>query len=332
MSLPEQIQKQVDEAKSIIEKHYGPSATSAEEGTPALTPDESASPAKDAAPDTTVAPASPPVDDKSFEQRWRSLQGIYNAQAQELNNTKQRIAQLEQVLATMQSTPVVAPAPAQPAARLVTEADDEEFGDRYVDFVRRAAKDETTALMATVESLRSEVASLKSLAPVVNTVAATQRKSASDQFFADIAQAVPEWQRINADTRFHEWLVTPDPMTGIARQTYLEAAQNSLDASRAVNIFRSWIQASGTPAVTPVPARTPTPAVSELERQIAPGRPTATSVPSKEGARQWTPQDITAFYDEVRRGMYKGREAERAETERDLFRAQAEGRVVRRAA
>ena len=59
--------------------------------------------------------------------------------------------------------------------RLVTEADTEEFGDRYTDFVRRAAKDETAALVATVEALRTEIASLKQLAPMVNNVVATGR-------------------------------------------------------------------------------------------------------------------------------------------------------------
>lgn len=331
MSLPEQIQKQVDEAKSIIEQHYGTPAP--EGGAPVLTTDAPAAPVSDAAPETPAAPATPSAEEKTFEQRWRSLQGIYNAQAQELNNTKQRIAQLEQVLATMQSTPAVAP-PAPPAQRNVTEADAEEFGDRYVDFVQRATSDASAALVATIESLKAEVAQLKSLAPVVNTVAATQRKSAADQFFVDIATAVPDWQSTNADPRFHEWLVTPDPMTGIARQTYLESAQNSLDSARAVNIFRAWAQQnSGPQAVTPPAAPpTPTPTITELERQIAPGRTTATVAPTQNALRQWTPEDVTAFYDDVRRGVYKGREAERAETERDLFRAQREGRMARKAA
>ena len=326
MSLPEQIQKQVDEAKSIIEKHYGTPEAPADGATPVLTPDAPATPAQDAAPDIPVAPASPPADDKSFEQRWRSLQGIYNAQAQELNNTKQRISQLEQVLATMQSTPAAAPQP-QPSGFVPKETDDE-YDVELVDLMRRLAKAEASNELA---ALRAEVATLRNLAPVVNTVAATQRKSASDQFFADIAHAVPDWQRVNTDARFHEWLVTPDPMTGIARQTYLEAAQNSLDAARVVNIFRAWAQVTGTQAVTPPPAR-PNSATSELERQIAPGRPTASSVHTEATPRQWTTQDVTKFYDDVRRGLYKGRDAERTEMERDLFKAQAEGRMVRKAA
>jgi len=331
MSLPEQIQKQVDEAKSIIEQHYGKPEAPAEGDTPALTTDAPATPAEDAAPSTPIAPASPPAEDKSFEQRWRSLQGIYNAQAQELGQTKQRLAQIEQVLATMQSTPAAAPAPAQPAQRLVTDADDEEFGDRYVDFVRRAAKDESAALAATIDSLKVEVATLRNLTPVVNTMAATQRKSAETQFFSDIATAVPEWQAINSDVRFHEWLTTPDPMTGITRQTYLSTAQNSLDSERAVNIFRAWAQGNGTQVVTPPTAR-PNSTTSELERQIAPGRPMATAAPTQDAPRQWTTQDVTKFYDDVMRGRYKGREAERAEMERDLFKAQAEGRMTRKAA
>lgn len=325
MSLPEQIQKQVDEAKSIIEQHYG---TPAPEGdAPALTPNAPAAPVLEAAPETPAAPATPPAEEKTFEQRWRSLQGIYNAQAQELNSTKQRITQLEQVLATMQSTPVAASP--QPSHGFVPKDTDDEYDDQMVDLMRRVAKAEAGGELA---ALRAEVAQLRNLAPVVNTVAATQRKTAADQFFADIAQAVPNWQSTNADPLFHEWLVTPDPMTGIARQTYLESAQNSLDSARAVNIFRAWSpQGSGTQAVTP-PVTPPTSTITELERQIAPGRTTATAVPTQGSLRQWTPADVTAFYDEVRRGAYKGREAERVETERDLFRAQTEGRMARKAA
>jgi hypothetical protein len=65
-----------------------------------------------------------------------------------------------------------------------------------------------------------------------------------------------------------------------------------------------------------------------LERQVAPGRSRGSSGAANQTSKSYTPDDIKAFFNDVRSGKFKGREAERDRTERDIFAAQREGRIM----
>jgi hypothetical protein len=67
---------------------------------------------------------------------------------------------------------------------------------------------------------------------------------------------------------------------------------------------------------------------SELERQVAPGKGRSTGAPTGTNAKTYTPDDIKTFFNDVRQGKYKGREAERDRIERDIFAAQRENRIT----
>lgn len=338
MSLPEQLQKQVDEAKSIIAQHYGPEAGTDESKDPPAEQEgtDAATAAQGAATEVpAVATAQQPGEsDESYAQRWRSLQGIYNATQHKLNAAQQRNAELERMLASVQQ-PRQAPAAAQPAT-FITDKDSEEFGEDMIGFAKRAAKEELAPFVGALQALREEVAQLKGVVPVVRNVAANQQKSAESDFFEKLSQRVPQWQAINGDGRFHDWLLSPDPMTGITRQTYLEDAQRSFDLDRVVSIFKLWAPNTGAAADTQE-TRTPTQgsprtAKEELERQVAPGKANASTAAPQKQARQWSPAQIAKFYSDARRGVYEGRAAEKDALERDLFLAQREGRIVQDAA
>ena len=66
----------------------------------------------------------------------------------------------------------------------------------------------------------------------------------------------------------------------------------------------------------------------QLQKQVAPGRSRSGSAPNSGEPATYTPADITQFFTDVRKGKYKGREDERGRIERDIFAAQAEGRIV----
>jgi len=339
MSLPEQIQKQLSEAQSIIEQHYGPAEQSAESETPTDEPraeatSEQAAPVASVPQDTAQA-AQQREDENSetYAQRWKSLQGIYNVTVAKAQGAEARVAQLEQLIAAMQSAPAAAPQPSQPKV-VVTPEDEETFGGDLVGMVNRVAGGAVEAAMSpvmrTLQALERQVASLNGVVPVVQNVAQQQRYTREERFFADLSKHVPDWERINANGDFHNWLLSADPMTGIVRQTYLADAQATFDVARTVSIFNAWKGATGAAAQPQQP--TVTKAVSELERQVAPGRTMAAPVPTTSQGKLWSPQDIAKFYDDVRVGKFKGRDSERTALERDIFDAQREGRIVRNAA
>jgi hypothetical protein len=158
-------------------------------------------------------------------------------------------------------------------------------------------------------------------------LAQDNQQSAQDRFFAALGRAVPDYEQVNANAQFHQWLLTPDPMTGILRQTYLVDAQRSGDVERVATIFNSWKSLSGTQGQ----AKPRIDARAELERQQAPSR-NLTSTPTDKSGRIWDPKEISDLYQDKTRGKYAGREAEFKALEQDIFKAQQEGRIVRRAA
>ena len=349
MSLPEQLQRQVSEAQSIIDKHYGTGAEPASAEaistpevqqtpeTPAVEPAR-AEPVAEvvAAPVVKLAPPAEDPNSDTYRSRWLSLQGLYQRQTGELHDLRGRLQQMEQLLGTMQAA-TVAPSQAQTPAgdQFISDKDVQDFGADLVDMSRRAAKEENRALLDTVSQLRAEIASLRGVVPAVQNVQRQQAVSAEEKFFAELTRVLPGWEAINQQPDFHRWLLSPDPMTGIARQTYLEDAHRSADVRRAFAIFQQFSQLSGQPAGQSDGQNAPTQvpvSKKELEMQVAPGRVLSAPPPQQQQAKTWTPQEVTKFYGDVRRGVYKGREQERASIERDIFQAQREGRFMPNAA
>lgn len=329
MTLPAHVQRQIDEAKTLHEQHYGT-------GEPADAPaDPPPAPLVEQPlePQSAEKPATSAEDENNptYAQRWRSLQGVYNATKQRLDESAQRIASLEQFVANMQAQPAVQAQHAQATAPVaaVSPADVTEYGQDMVDFVRRTARGEMAQLAQALSVLNQRVTQLQGLAPAVQQVAHNQQRSAEEVFFERLSAQVPDWARINDDPRFHEWLLTPDSMTGITRQTYLADAQSGFDLPRVVSIFTAFRANAGAPPATSAsspPQQTPK---DRLAKQVAPGRASAmTPPPASKTAKQYSRAEISKFYQDRLRGAYKGREADAEAFERDIFLAQSEGRIA----
>ena len=202
--------------------------------------------------------------------------------------------------------------------------------------MRKISREELYPLQAEIATLRTALNNLAtsmntSILPQVQRVVHAQTLSAEDRFWNDLEREVPNWTTINNDNDFKLWLLETDQLTGSTRQAYLDQAQKQLDAKRVIAFFRTWSAATGKHAVLiSAPSKTAQPngAASELERQLAPARARGSTPSVNPNARTYSPADINKFFDDVRKGLYKGREAEKAETERDLFAARAEGRLV----
>lgn len=346
MALPEQIRKQTAEVKAFYDQSNAgqqPAGTVPTEATPPANdtaePQQTDSFGDEGATQppvfeqTTGASNSDNENSETFAQRWRSLQGTYNATVRQKSVLENRVSQLEELLATIsKQSPVPqqaadsAPQPQAQSQRLVTDKDVEEYGDS-IDVMRRVSQDVLGPVMARIGQLENALQQMQAtVVPQVTAVSQRQQVSAEQQFWSDLGTYVPNWQEVNNNDGFQNWLLELDPMTGNTRQAFLEAAQQSLDAYRVSAFFRTWLESSGQAAVA---QNTPTPpAQSELERQVTPGRSRNVSAPQGNQSKNYSPTDIKKFYDDVRTGKYKGRETERARIERDIFSAQREGRIA----
>ena len=336
MALPEQIRKQTEAVQELykqlnVDDNTGEDQSSAD-GT--ATPDAPAADENTASNSATPAPAGeqkPGAESQAedFAQKYKTLQGMYNAEVPRLHQQNremtQRLQQMEQLLATMSQQPAVSAASQPVVDKFVTDKDVEEYGDS-IDMMRKVSREELSSVAQRLNQIEQALRQMQtSVVPQVQAVAQRQHVSAEQQFWAELGAAVPTFRDVNANEAFQTWLLETDPLTGITRQTYLDDAQRALDARRVANIFRTWMEASGQAAVAQSPGKAPT---AELEKQVSPGRSRSTGTPaSANQGKMYTPQDIQKFFNDVRAGKYKGREQERSRIERDIFAAQRENRI-----
>jgi hypothetical protein len=344
MALPEQIRKQTEAVQELYKQlnaddNTGTGNAPADGTVPPVEDDDAQdNQFADAKSGTNSAAPSPAIEQKpggdnapeeTVLQKYKTLQGMYNAEVPRLHQQNremtQRVQQMEQLLASLSAQQQTA-APQQVVDKLVTEKDVEEYGES-LDVMRKVSREELIPVaqrLAQIEAVLRQVQS--NIVPQVQAVAQRQQMSAEQQFWADLSASVPNFRDVNGNEAFQSWLLEADPLTGITRQTYLEDAQRNLESRRVSNIFRTWLELTGQASVAQPTGRASN---SELEKQVAPGRSRGAGSPaSGNKAKTYSPQDITKFFNDVRIGKYKGREQERDRIERDIFAAQRENRIV----
>lgn len=335
VELPEQLRRQREEIDAHFQQANPPA-----DGNPPVDPTEPpvdptlTDPVQPPDDGTQTPPPAPNYDAllQQAEQRYRSLQGMYNADNAKRKESDARIAQLEQLLASMQTQQANTPPPPPQPVKLLSEKEATEYGES-IDVMRKVTREEISDVAARISSLEENIRNIMSgintnIVPQVQQVAQRQAENANDFFWRTLSATVPNWQQVNNDPDFHAWLMEMDPLLGTNRQSALESAHRALDSGRVAAFFSAFMDATGkykTPPADPSSRSTPS---SELERQVAPGRSRSSSPPQGQTAQKYSRADIAKFFDDVRSGRYKGREAERNRIERDIFAAQQENRIT----
>ena len=118
------------------------------------------------------------------------------------------------------------------AANYLTREDEQNFGPELLDVAQRAA---WHAVAPELQQLREENQDLQ------NQLNATTKTTIDRELDA----AVPDWRQINADERFHRWLLMPEPYSGIIRDRLLKDAVAAANAQRVVSIFQGYLREAG---------------------------------------------------------------------------------------
>jgi len=338
MAIPEQVRKQSEAVQELYKQLNEDDGTSAnaeavedvvEPVEDTLSADENDNGQHARVPEDEQTPGATNQEDENSEtyaQRWRSLQGSYNATVRQKSELEDRVVQMEQLLAALSeksSAPAQTSEPEQ-VQRFVSDDEISEYGES-INVMRNVSREELVPVaqrLAQIESMLQQMQA--SVVPQVRAVAQRQQVSAEQQFWSDLTTFVPQWREVNDNPDFQSWLLDVDPLTGAARQTFLDEAQRSLDANRVSAFFQTWLDTSGQVFV---PQSTPA-AANELEKQVAPGRSRGSGSPTSKAPKTYSPDDIKEFFNAVRLGKYKGREPERDRIERDIFAAQREGRIT----
>jgi hypothetical protein len=282
-------------------------------------------------------PAQPQVEQQpaqtpDWEQRFNTLQGKYNAEigqaVDRARTAEQRVSDLERRFQQMQVQTLPPPAaPASPTVEIPAE-DIEAYGAELPDAARRWARAEVAPEIA---QLRQQV----------NELRGTTQMSLVERNRERVRQGLSgwraDWETINKDQAFLDWLKGDDPMSGQNRSELLHNAYDNGDVNRTAAFFRAFIHDSGKYAGTEHTAaqpsaqaapHTPAGAGPSLQDLAAPGRGRPASPGAPADKRTWSGKEIETFYAESSRGKFRGREAEYARIEAEIEAAMREGRIV----
>lgn len=295
------------------------------------------------APTASGEPQPQPVTDDADSQTWQhkflSMQGRWRASQNTIGQMQEQMSQLGDELIRTQSAAEAAqqvPNRAEPSKpdvvhkKLITEEDRNAYGDELIDLARRVAME---SMGPEIDALRNENQNLKQR---VTTVA-------QKEVHGVLSRVIPNWVAINHSAEFKSWLRLRNVYTGTIRQQMLNDAYKAADAPKVLAFFQDFLReevATGRmqpptpqneplkePTVAPAPA--PRTAALSLDALAAPGRAKPASGESSVPADKpiITRAQISQFYADVRRQVYVGREAEKAQVERLIFDAQSNGRI-----
>lgn len=302
---------------------------------PVVTDPAANAPAPAQAAAQTPAPAAPaaapPADD--WAQRYRTLQGMHQAQSAELSELRGKMSTMEALVARMMSPTAAAPAADARATSHVTEAERAEFGDDLLSFVQRAARDEWLPRVSLLETTIARLqASLQQVGTTVQQTSAAVAETASDKFYSYLDKHVgAEWKVINKDPKFLDWLQEPDKFSGVKRNDLFLNAANQLDAPRISEFFKAYATHTGMSLGTAsdgANTRAPSGPAVDPQSLVTPGTaaPAQTNTGATKAGKVWTRAEVTELYDRKTKGKISP--AEFAAKERDLQLAMTEGRVT----
>lgn len=324
MSLPKQVRAQMEEAERLErELLEAATPTPAEATEPEPKPEDTTDLLEgEPLPEPEVIETEPepePVkqsDDDTWERKYKTLQGMYNADVPRLRN---EVADLKTQLSTAITKLEAASqqTKADPVERLVTDKDVEDFGGDLVDLIKRQA---TEIAQAEVKRLQEENAQLRE---ELTGVSERQGDIARQNYFSDLGRIVPDYEEINTDQRFLDWLSEVDPLSGFQRQEYLTNAFNTYDVARTATLFNTFKELTGSTQAKP---KQPP---KELVRQVAPGTSKASAQTiTNPNEKIWSMAEIDRFYKDVARGVFKGNDAEQARIEAEIDLAVQQGRLT----
>jgi hypothetical protein len=309
LALPARIQRDLDAANALLAPpQQDPQVALPNPAEPLAEVTQVQSPAATPAAPPVAPPPPPPQED--WEHKYKTLQGVHNRHVGDL---KQRVAELEAHLDRVRAQP--AAAPATPQAPVLNPQDAETFGSDLVEMVRRTAEG---IAGNTIESLNTRIAQLEQQLAGATAVAS---KTADEVFYERLDALVPDWATVNADEGFLAWLSEVDPMYGTPRQTALTQAGNVRDVNRVAHVFNLY---KGTVPAKPKPASRQEPTVTPRTS----GNGAAQAVPAGGNQQVITVQQVEAFYKDVQRGLYRGRDTEMLQQEAIINAALAENRIV----
>jgi hypothetical protein len=260
------------------------------------------------------------------ERRFTAVSGRFNHSQATVQQMQDQLREMGNELTALHQARQVQPTPQRNGhVQVLTPKDREDYGEELIGFAQRAARE---AIFPELQRLREENAQLRGL----------QVNSTNNALHDALDRAVPAWREIFANPRFAQWLSLPDIYSNRIRSDMLREAAAAGQTARVVSFYQGFLaEEAATGQNGQLPGResppAPRPPAVPAMNLAAPGRgsPAASQVnpaAAASGKPILTRAQVTEFYDNVRRGRYAGRQADKDRDEAIVHSAVAEGRVL----
>lgn len=318
MALPRQVEAQLRELEAL-EKQLTDAQNPAP-ADPAPTPaeppqDPQPAPAEPKPVEPTPTPTEPVVAEEKWEQKYKTLKGMYDAEVPRLHADLRDLKAQVDALRKAAETKPVEPAKPAVAEKLVTDADVEAFGSDLIEVQRKVAREVAAEFRGELDAMRAENEKLREQL----TSTGTQVSEAS--FEQRLYRMVPDFETVNADPKWIAWLNEVDPLLRAPRATVAQQAFNRGDAEGVAHYVSLFKQS--TKPVEPTADKT-----EELERQIQPNRSATSTPPTSQKGKVYTNADIEKMFRKATDLGVKGRVEEAKKLEAEIDAAFMEGRVT----
>lgn len=355
--IPRAVQATIDQSEALFQQLYGldqdppsgdnPPVPTAGGEQPGLEPDPAPAPSdpvsdrpgSDTPPagdppepqDPPTPPAKPAVRE-DYKAQYLTLKGKYDAEigrlndwiarlTEQLSEAKVKVADLEVRLTAAPPTPELPPLSPEQA---------EEYGPDLTRFIEsRAAAIAKPQIDALQEQLKRANIALERVAQRLDGVSAETAQTATERFVQALDREMTGWREQNTDDEWKRWLLTEHPdMPGTTWQNVLDAARAKNDAARVARVFFAYPNATvARPNAAPAPAAPSRDTRNRLglETLVQPGRGRTVVPPRPDGPPRVTAEELNKFNQDVMRGRYKNRDADRQAMEDRIAAATAAG-------
>jgi hypothetical protein len=318
MALPRQVEAQLRELEAL-EKQLAESQNPAPadpDPKPAEPPqDPQPQPAEPKPVEPTPTPTEPVVAEEKWEQKYKTLKGMYDAEVPRLHaDLRDLKAQVDSLRKASETKPVE---PAKPVAatKLVTDADVEAFGQDLIEVQRKVAREVASEFRGELDAMRAENEKLREQL----TSTGTQVSEAS--FEQRLYRMVPDFEAVNADPKWIAWLNEVDPLIRAPRSSVAQQAFNRGDAEGVAHYVAMFKQ-------TIAPVEQKADKTEELERQLQPNRGATSAPTASPKGKVYTNADIEKMFRKAADLGTKGQTDAAKKLEAEIDAAFMEGRVT----
>lgn len=260
-----------------------------------------------------------------MQQRYSSLQGMYNSAEARSREQSAQIEQLRQALSTLQTPAPAVPALQKPMSTGVTKEEREEYSEPFFDMMDRYVGSKLDPVLRQLDSMQGVPQAFGQLNDQIQHLVSAQGQTNEGQFFDGLARSHPDWEQVNNSPQFAKWLQVVEPLSGVTRQVLLDDARKRLDLNLAVNSFAEF---KATTDVTGKAGQNKSQKEGLAQQAVVNPKRGQGSIPVDTTKKTYTKVDLDTLYSDQRRGKYKNKEDEFKAQEAQLLQAIAEGRYT----